>query len=304
MTLRQLARRLAAGDGVVHPHRPGRRAARRRHRHGDGRDQPRAALGLPGRPDSGYGTLTGQGNGQGGREHGQKCDQLPGYRKITDPDARAHVARVWGVDPDAIPGPGIPAVELLQSLGQPGGLRALLVHGSNLVVSAPNAGAVREGLASLDLLVVSDFFLSETAALADVVLPVPQWAEEEGTMTNLEGRVIRRRRRSTPPDGVRDELWILHELARRLDAPGAYSTDPRRCSTSSAWPPRAASPTTRASTTRMLDAGEAAHWPYPLGIARHPAAVRRPLRAPRRARPDRRRLRRAPRSSACPRPAS
>ena len=61
------------------------------------------ALGLPGRTTRGYGTLTGQGNGQGGREHGQKCDQLPGYRKITDPAARAHVAGVWGVDPGASP---------------------------------------------------------------------------------------------------------------------------------------------------------------------------------------------------------
>ena len=119
--------------------------------HVDGTDTATAAinlallLGLPGRPGSGYGTLTGQGNGQGGREHGQKCDQLPGYRKIADPDARAHVARVWGVDPDVIPGPGVPAVELLQSLGRPGGVRALLVHGSNLVVSAPNVEAVREG---------------------------------------------------------------------------------------------------------------------------------------------------------------
>ena len=64
------------------------------------------ATGRAGRPLSGYGCLTGQGNGQGGREHGQKADQLPGYRKSTDPAARAHVAEVWGVDPDALPGPG------------------------------------------------------------------------------------------------------------------------------------------------------------------------------------------------------
>jgi assimilatory nitrate reductase catalytic subunit len=63
------------------------------------------ALGLPGRPGSGFGTITGQGNGQGGREHGQKSDQLPGYRSISDPAARAHVAGVWGVDPDSLPWP-------------------------------------------------------------------------------------------------------------------------------------------------------------------------------------------------------
>jgi assimilatory nitrate reductase catalytic subunit len=196
------------------------------------------ALGLPGRVGSGYGAITGQGNGQGGREHGQKADQLPGYRKIDDPAAREHVAAVWGVDPETLPGPGLPAVQLLRSLGAPsdeqaraGGPvrpRALLVHGSNLVVSAPNAGSVIERLRSLDLLVVCDFVPSETALLADVVLPVTQWAEEEGTMTSLEGRVIRRRAVVAPPGEARSELWILAELARRLGAPGslAFPTDP------------------------------------------------------------------------------
>lgn len=150
------------------------------------------ATGNAGRPNAGYGCLTGQGNGQGGREHGQKADQLPGYRKLDDPAARAHVAAVWGVDPDSLPGPGRSAYELLDSLG--GEVRALLLTGSNPVVSAPHAGHVTERLRSLDFLVVSDVVLSETAELADVVLPVAQWAEETGTMTNLEGRVILRRK--------------------------------------------------------------------------------------------------------------
>ncbi|MFF2454452.1 molybdopterin oxidoreductase family protein [Isoptericola sp. NPDC058082] len=184
------------------------------------------ALGLPGLVGSGYGCLTGQGNGQGGREHGQKCDQLPGYRRIDDPAARAHVAGVWGVDPGSLPGPGVPAVELLTSLGTPGGPRALLVHGSNVVVSAPNADRVRERLAALDLLVVCDVVPSETALLADVVLPTTQWAEEEGTMTNLEGRVIRRRRATDAPGDARSELWILAGLARRLGSDVAFPTDP------------------------------------------------------------------------------
>ncbi|WP_263730865.1 molybdopterin oxidoreductase family protein [Cellulomonas sp. SG140] len=184
------------------------------------------ALGLPGRPSSGYGAITGQGNGQGGREHGQKADQLPGYRRIDDPAARAHVAAVWGVDPDALPGPGVPAVELLRRCGRPGGPRALLVHGSNLLVSAPDADRVRERLQALDLLVVCDVVPSETALLADVVLPVTQWAEEEGTMTSLEGRVLRRRRAVSPPDGVRTELEVLHALADRLGVPDGFPTDP------------------------------------------------------------------------------
>ncbi|MGP3736025.1 molybdopterin oxidoreductase family protein [Streptomyces sp. GDS52] len=172
------------------------------------------ATGRAGRPLSGYGCLTGQGNGQGGREHGQKADQLPGYRKLTDPAARAHVAGVWGVDPDSLPGPGRSAYELLDALGT--GIRSLLLMGSNPVVSAPHAAHVEERIRSLDFLAVCDVVLSETAALADVVLPVTQWAEETGTTTNLEGRVLLRRRALAPPEGVRSDLEVLHGLAARL----------------------------------------------------------------------------------------
>jgi assimilatory nitrate reductase catalytic subunit len=174
------------------------------------------ALGAVGKGFSGYGCLTGQGNGQGGREHGQKADQLPGYRRIDDPIARRHVAGVWGVSESEIPGPGKSAYELIESLGCDGGVGGLLVMGSNVVVSAPHASLVEERLRSLDFLVVADFFLSETAALADIVLPAAQWAEEDGTMTNLEGRVILRRRAFPPPDGVRTDLEILTDLAARL----------------------------------------------------------------------------------------
>ncbi|MFE9969309.1 molybdopterin oxidoreductase family protein [Streptomyces hirsutus] len=172
------------------------------------------ATGRAGRPLSGYGCLTGQGNGQGGREHGQKADQLPGYRKLTDPAARRHVAGVWGVDPDALPGPGRSAYELLDALGTD--IRSLLLMGSNPVVSAPRAAHVEERIRSLDFLAVCDVVLSETAALADVVLPVTQWAEETGTTTNLEGRVLLRRRALPAPEGVRSDLEVLHELAARL----------------------------------------------------------------------------------------
>lgn len=177
------------------------------------------ALGRVGRPYSGYGTITGQGNGQGGREHGQKADQLPGYRRLDDPAARAHVAAVWGIDPSELPAPGLSAYEMLDRLGTEGGVHALWVVASNVVVSAPRAGHVAERLRALDLLVVSDFFLSETAAMADVVLPSTQWAEETGTMTNLEGRVILRRAAVTPPSGACSDLWVMKELAARLGRP-------------------------------------------------------------------------------------
>lgn len=182
------------------------------------------ATGRAGRPFSGYGCLTGQGNGQGGREHGQKADQLPGYRKLTDPAARRHVAGVWGVDPDSLPGPGRSAYELLDALGQD--VRALLVMGSNPVVSAPHASHVEQRLASLDFLVVADVVLSETAALADVVLPVTQWAEESGTTTSLEGRVLLRRRALDPPEGVRSDLEVLHALAGLLGHGKGFPADP------------------------------------------------------------------------------
>ncbi|MBQ0886786.1 molybdopterin oxidoreductase family protein [Streptomyces sp. RM72] len=182
------------------------------------------ATGRAGRPLSGYGCLTGQGNGQGGREHGQKADQLPGYRKLTDPAARRHVAEVWGVDPDALPGPGRSAYELLDALGTD--VRSLLVMGSNPVVSAPRAAHIEGRLRSLDFLAVCDVVLSETAELADVVLPVTQWAEETGTTTNLEGRVLLRRRAITPPDGVRGDLEVLHGLAGRLGVEKGFPTEP------------------------------------------------------------------------------
>ena len=263
------ARRLAApaGSGTG----PGRTiilTARGAEQHSKGTDTVSAwinlalARGLPGRPGSGYGCLTGQGNGQGGREHGQKADQLPGYRRIDDPAARRHVAAVWGVPEESLPGPGVSAAELLGRLGAPDDPRALLVFGSNPVVSAPHASTVESRLRALDLLVVADIVLSETAALADVVLPVTQWAEEDGTMTNLEGRVLRRRAVRRPPPGVRSDLAVLADLARRLGVPRFPATAPeafaelRRASSGG--------PADYAGITwERIDAQQGVFWPCP-----------------------------------------
>jgi assimilatory nitrate reductase catalytic subunit len=221
-----LARLLAQADSVIIL------TARGAEQHACGTDTVLAwinvalALGQPGRPHAGYGCITGQGNGQGGREHGQKADQLPGYRRIDDPAARAHVGQVWGVDPDDLPGPGRSAYEMLDAMGTEDGIRGLLVFGSNIVVSAPNATHIGQRLDALDLLVVADFVMSETAARADVVLPVTQWAEETGTMTNLEGRVILRRQVLTPPNGVRGDLDVISGLAQRLGVTTGFDTDP------------------------------------------------------------------------------
>jgi assimilatory nitrate reductase catalytic subunit len=220
------------------------------------------ALGLPGRPRSGFGTITGQGNGQGGREHGQKADQLPGYRTITDPVARRHVANVWGIDENSLPQAGRSAYELLESLGTASGPSFLMVHGSNIAVSAPASARVGERLSALDMLVVCDFVMSETAALADVVLPVCQWAEEDGTMTNLEGRVLRRRRALDPPPGVHDELVIWQQLAVRLGQPAArFPTDAETVFDELRRASAGGVADYSAVDYARLDDGDALHWP-------------------------------------------
>ena len=123
------------------------------------------------------------------------------------------------------------------------------MFGSNIVVSAPNAHHVSARLESLDLLVVADIMLSETAARADVVLPVTQFAEETGTMTNLEGRVVLRQRRSGLPDGVRSDLDVLSGLAERLGSPVPFATDPEEVFAELGRPRPVVAPTTRASPT-------------------------------------------------------
>jgi assimilatory nitrate reductase catalytic subunit len=134
---------------------------------------------------------------------------------------------VWGVDPDELPQPGVSAYEMLDRLGTEGDVRALMVMASNVAVSAPNTAHVRDRLRALDFLVVSDVFLSETAELADVVLPTTQWAEENGTMTNVEGRVLRRRRATDAPDGARSDLAVLADVAARLGRGDHFDGDPR-----------------------------------------------------------------------------
>lgn len=267
--LRRTARMLAAAS----PAGGGRGAyvltGRGAEQHAHGTDTVTAAvnlalcLGLPGRVGSGYGCLTGQGNGQGGREHGLKADQLPGYRAITDPVARAHVAGVWGVAPDSLPGPGLPAVALFEALATPGGPRAMLIHGANPVVSLPDVLRLTERLRGLDLLVVSDFVLSETAAMADVVLPVTQWAEETGTMTNLEGRLLLRDRATEPPAGVRTELDVWGELAERLGSPIPFSRDPAVVFDELARASAGGVADYSGFSHDRLRSGEALYWPCP-----------------------------------------
>lgn len=173
------------------------------------------ARGQVGKPGGGTMMLTGQGNGQGGREMGQKAAQLPGYRHIDDPEARRYIADVWGIPESDLPWEGAAATEMIH-LMLDGEIRSCLVMCSNLMVSLPENAVVRHALQALDPLVVVDFFMSETAALADVVLPSAVWCEDEGTTTNLEGRVVKINQAAEPPGEARRDWEIACDLARRL----------------------------------------------------------------------------------------
>ncbi|XEC95275.1 molybdopterin oxidoreductase family protein [Paenibacillus tarimensis] len=168
-----------------------------------------------GKPGCGYGAVTGQANGQGGREHGQKADQLPGYRMIDDPTAREHVASVWGIDPAELPGKGVSAYELFDKIHE-GEIKAMIVLGSNPLVSSPNSDRVAKALAKLELLIVVDLFETETAAYAHWLLPGTSFLEAEGTLTNLEGRVFHRPQALVPPGEAKPDYELICELADRL----------------------------------------------------------------------------------------
>jgi assimilatory nitrate reductase catalytic subunit len=159
--------------------------------------------------------ITGQGNGQGGREHGQKCDQLPGQRSISDPAAREHVARVWGISPEELPQAGLTAAEIMEAIHR-GEIKALLSICFNPLISLPDADFTRDALDRLEFFGVVDFFLSETAHHADVVLAGSLQEEEEGVVCSTEGRVLHIRKAVDPPGDARSDWWIYTELARRL----------------------------------------------------------------------------------------
>jgi assimilatory nitrate reductase catalytic subunit len=175
------------------------------------------ATGQLGRPGAGYGTITGQGNGQGGREHGQKSDMLPGMRDIENPEHRATIAERWGIAEEDLPHKGTSFVEMMEQMRR-GEIRGVLGFCNNPFVSLPNLAAVRAAYDALEFHAQSDFFLSETAARADLVLPSTVWAEDEGTTTNAEGRVVKHNKAAEPPGEARSDWWIVCELARRLGA--------------------------------------------------------------------------------------
>ncbi|SMB94407.1 molybdopterin oxidoreductase family protein [Deinococcus hopiensis] len=218
---------LALARAYAEAHKPLILTGRGAEQHAHGTDTVQAFLNLAfltghfGKPGGGYGTLTGQGNGQGGREHGQKNDQLPGARSLRDPRHRVEMAALWGCSEGDLPQPGHSAQNLLNACG--GEIEALIVLGSNPVVSAAGAGQITERLKALKHLIVIDFLPSETAQIATLVLPGSMWCEEEGTTTNLEGRVQRRRKAITAPGASREDWRILCDLAAAVGRPQGFT---------------------------------------------------------------------------------
>ncbi len=173
------------------------------------------ATGRIGKPGCGYATITGQGNGQGAREHGQRCNQLPGARDIENPEHRAHIAQFWGIDERDLPGKGATSPEII-GLAHEGDVRGMLSICYNPLVSLPDARFTREALERLEFFVAIDFFMSETARHADVILPGSLHEEDEGTVTNVEGRVLHIRKAVDPPGQARADWKIICDLAARL----------------------------------------------------------------------------------------
>jgi assimilatory nitrate reductase catalytic subunit len=179
------------------------------------------ATGKIGRPGCGYASITGQGNGQGAREHGQRCNQLPGARDVENDADRAAVAAAWGVPESAIPRKGATAPQIVEMIHR-GEIRGLVAICFNPLVSLPDAGFTRAALERLDFFVAIDFFLSETAQHADLVLPGSLQEEDEGTVTSVEGRVLHVRQAVAPPAEARRDWEIVCDLARRLGVPELF----------------------------------------------------------------------------------
>ena len=173
------------------------------------------ASGRIGKPGCGYGTITGQGNGQGGREHGQRNNQLPGGRDINQPEHRAFISEFWGIEEKELPKQGLTACEIIDAIER-GEIKGLLSISFNPLVSIPDSNRTRAALEKLEFFGVIDFFLSETACHADVVLAGSLQEEDEGTVTTGEGRCVRVRNSVSPPGNARVDWDIICDLAKRL----------------------------------------------------------------------------------------
>jgi assimilatory nitrate reductase catalytic subunit len=185
------------------------------------------ASGRIGREHSGYGTIVGQANGQGGREHGQKCDQLPGWRDITNPEHRAYIAKVWGIKEKEMPGAGVDCVEMFRKIDR-GEIKGLLCLCFNPKVSLPDNNFITRCLDKLEYFVAIDFFLNDTARHADIVLPGSLQEEDEGVVAQVEARVIKINQALDPPGDARQDWRIIQDIAQALGRPhGMTFASPR-----------------------------------------------------------------------------
>jgi len=168
---------------------------------------------------SGVNPLRGQNNVQGACDMGCLPADLPGYQKIANDDARRKWEQAWGASlPDH---PGMTKVAAIDAMLE-GQVKAAYIMGENEIISEAHVSKTRQALEALAFLVVQDIFLTDTAALADVVLPATSFAETDGTFTNTERRVQRVRKAVEPPGEARDDWRIVAELSTRLGYPMSY----------------------------------------------------------------------------------
>jgi formate dehydrogenase alpha subunit len=173
-----------------------------------------------GRPGTGVNPLRGQNNVQGACDLGGLPDYLPGYARMSDEESRARFERGWGVE---LPlEPGLTLVEMINACGE--GIRAMFIMGENPLMSDPDLNHVREQLEKLDFLVVSEMFMSETAEMADVVLPAASFAESDGTFTATDRRVQRIRKAIDPIGESLPDWMIISRISEGLGYPMTYES--------------------------------------------------------------------------------
>ncbi|MGZ5651092.1 MAG: formate dehydrogenase subunit alpha [Usitatibacter sp.] len=194
--------------------------------HVHGTDNARCLIALAlmtgqiGRPGTGLHPLRGQNNVQGASDAGLIPMMYPDYQRVNNPQANARFEKLWGRKLDMAP--GLTVVEIMDAACE-GKIRGMYVMGENPAMSDPNAHHAREGLAKLECLVVQDIFLTETAYLADVVLPASAWPEKTGTVTNTDRMVQLGRRALDMPGEARQDLWIIQQIANRLGCGWTYT---------------------------------------------------------------------------------
>ncbi len=174
-----------------------------------------------GRESTGVNPLRGQNNVQGATDMGCIPNFYPGYQKIIMPGVRSKFEQTWGVELSE--STGLTATEMMMSAHN-GTLKALYIMGENPVISDPNMKHTVNALKKLDFLVVQDIFLTETAEMADVVLPAACFAEKDGTFTNTERRVQRIRKAVSPPGDAKEDSFIITEISKRFGFEMQYNT--------------------------------------------------------------------------------